>query len=89
MLEVNGIDVFYGNLQVLWNVSFKVTEGLTVIIGPNGAGKTTTVRAIIGLNRPAKGAISFLRKKIDRLPPYRIAELGISLVPEAENSSQG
>lgn len=82
MLEVNGIDVFYGNLQVLWNVSFKVTKGLTVIIGPNGSGKTTTVRTIMGLNRPAGGSISFLGKRIDRLPPYRIAELGISLVPE-------
>ncbi len=84
MLRVNGIDVFYGDVQVLWDVSFHVDEGEVVaLIGANGAGKSTTLRTISGLLRPRKGTIEFLGERLDRIPPYRVIELGIAHVPEA------
>jgi branched-chain amino acid transport system ATP-binding protein len=83
MLIVDKIDVFYGDLQALWNVSFTVEEGeITVIVGSNGAGKTTTLKTISGLLRPTSGSISFLGERIDRMPPHSIVELGISQIPE-------
>jgi branched-chain amino acid transport system ATP-binding protein len=83
MLVVDGINVFYGDLQALWDVSFKAEKGsITVIVGPNGAGKTTTLKTISGLLRPRSGSISFLGERIDNAPPHRIAELGISHIPE-------
>ncbi len=84
MLRVSGIDVFYGDVQVLWDVSFHVDEGEVVaLIGANGAGKSTTLRTISGLLRPRKGSIEFLGERLDRIPPYRVIELGIAHVPEA------
>ena len=83
MLEVDKINVFYGDLQALWDVSFEVHEGeKVVIVGANGAGKTTTLRTISGLLRPKTGEIRFLGQRIDRLPPHKIVELGIAHVPE-------
>jgi len=83
MLEVNNINVFYGAVQALWDVSLNVEKGEIVgIIGSNGAGKTTTLKTISGLLHPKSGSISFLGKKIDRLPPYDIVKAGISHVPE-------
>lgn len=83
MLEVNGINVFYGDLQTLWDVSFKVTEEETVaIIGSNCAGKTTTLNTISGILRPRSGSIEFQGHRIDKLRPYRIVELGIAQIPE-------
>ena len=84
MLRVSGIDVFYGDVQVLWDVSFHVDEGEVVaLIGANGAGKSTTLRTISGLLRPRRGTIEFLGERLDRIPPYRVIELGIAHVPEA------
>ncbi len=84
MLKVNGIDVFYGDVQVLWDVSFHVGEGEVVaLIGTNGAGKSTTLRTISGLLRPRKGTVEFLGERLDQIPPYRIIELGLAHVPEA------
>ncbi|MEM1587357.1 MAG: ABC transporter ATP-binding protein [Candidatus Bathyarchaeia archaeon] len=83
MLEVNEINVFYGDLQVLWNVSFRVDKGETVaILGPNGAGKTTLCRTIVGELVPRTGSITFLGKRIDGLSIPEIIKLGISIVPE-------
>lgn len=83
MLEVNGINVFYGDLQALWDVSFKVTEEETVaIIGSNCAGKTTTLNTISGILRPRSGSIGFQGHRIDKLNPHRIVELGIAQIPE-------
>jgi len=83
MLEVDNINVFYGDLQALWNLSFRVEKGeVAVIAGPNGAGKTTTLKTISGLLHPKSGSISFLGQRIDRVPPHRIVEMGISHVPE-------
>ena len=84
MLRVNGIDVFYGDLQVLWDVSFEVKEKeIVVLLGANGAGKSTTIRTISALLSPRKGNIEFDGARIDRLPASRIIENGIVHVPEA------
>lgn len=83
MLEVENISVFYGDVQVLWDVSFKVEDGqIIAIIGPNGAGKTTTLKTISGLLPPRSGSIKFLGERINGVPPYQIVEAGISQVPE-------
>lgn len=83
MLEVDGIDVYYGNVQALWNVSIKVDEGeIVTMVGANGAGKTTTLKTISGLLHPASGSIKFLGEEINKLKPNRIVERGIAHIPE-------
>ncbi len=83
MLKVEHIDVFYGDLQVLWDVSFHVSEGeIVVLLGANGAGKSTTIKTVSSLLTPARGSISFLGNRIDRVPPYKVIEYGIAHVPE-------
>ncbi len=83
MLEVKDIDVFYGRVQVLWDVSFNVKEGeLLAIIGANGAGKTTIMKSIMGFLHPKKGIITFRGERINPLSTHQIASRGISLVPE-------
>jgi branched-chain amino acid transport system ATP-binding protein len=83
MLTVNHIDVFYGDLQVLWDVSFEVREEeILVLIGANGAGKSTTIRTLSSLLTPRKGSIEFDGVRLDQLPPYKIIEHGIVHVPE-------
>ncbi len=83
MLEVENVNVSYGDVQVLWNVSFEVKDGeVTVIVGSNGAGKTTTLRTLAGLMRPKSGSIEFFGKHIDKLLPHEIVKMGISLIPE-------
>lgn len=84
LLEVKGIDVFYGDVQVVRDVSFSVDSGEVVaLIGTNGAGKSTILKCISGLLRPAKGEILFDGKPIHTVPPYKLIELGIAHVPEA------
>jgi branched-chain amino acid transport system ATP-binding protein len=83
MLKVNGIDVFYGDLQVLWEVSFEVNEKeILVLVGANGAGKSTTIRTISSLLPPRKGSIEFDGVRLDKTPPYHVIEHGIVHVPE-------
>jgi branched-chain amino acid transport system ATP-binding protein len=84
MLKVKGIDVSYGDVQVLWDVSFEVGEGEVVaLIGANGAGKSTLLRTISGILRPSRGTIEFMEERLDTIPPYRIIEKGVAHVPEA------
>jgi branched-chain amino acid transport system ATP-binding protein len=84
MLNVSGIDVFYGDLQVLWDVSFEVREKeILVLVGANGAGKSTTLKTISGLLKPRKGSIEFGGVRLDRLSPDRVIGQGIVHVPEA------
>lgn len=83
LLEVKGIDVFYGDIQTLWGVSLEVHEGEIVsLVGPNGSGKTTLFKTIQGLLHPVSGEIRFLGQRIDRLPPYQLVELGLAYIPE-------
>jgi branched-chain amino acid transport system ATP-binding protein len=83
MLTVSGLNVFHGNLQVVWNLSFHVDKGeLVTMIGPNGAGKTTTVETIIGLNRKATGSVLFDNENILGSHPYDLFRKGLALVPE-------
>ncbi|MEM2560470.1 MAG: ABC transporter ATP-binding protein [Candidatus Bathyarchaeia archaeon] len=83
MLEVKGLNVKRGILQVLWDVSLNVKgKEIVALIGPNGSGKTTLMNTIIGFLKPFSGSIIFEGKEILALPPYEIVKLGISLVPE-------
>lgn len=82
MLKVNNIDSFYGNMQVIWDVSLEVKKGEVLsIIGVNGAGKTTLMKSLVGLVKKT-GTVLFEGKDISNLPSHRMAELGISYVPE-------
>jgi branched-chain amino acid transport system ATP-binding protein len=83
LLEISGLNVFHGNIQVVWDLTLTVDDGeMVTLIGPNGAGKTSTVETIIGLNRKATGSITFLGENILGLQPYDIFKKGLALVPE-------
>jgi branched-chain amino acid transport system ATP-binding protein len=83
LLEVDGIDVFYGRVQALRKVSLKVEEGEIVsLIGSNGAGKTTTLRAISGLSPASSGQIRLRGEEITRTPAEAIVSKGIGHAPE-------
>jgi branched-chain amino acid transport system ATP-binding protein len=84
VLEIKGIDVFYGDVQVLWDESFRVGEGeIVAMIGANGAGKSTTMRTISGILSPRRGEIIFDGVPIHKVEPYRLIEMGLAHVPEA------
>jgi len=83
MLTVKKIDVFYGDLQVLWDLSFEVRNGeIVVLIGANGAGKSTTIKTISSLLTPAKGTIELDGSRLDHHPPHAIIKQGVVHVPE-------
>jgi branched-chain amino acid transport system ATP-binding protein len=83
LLDVEGIDVFYGDVQVLYGLSLTVNEGeIVTLLGSNGAGKTTTLRAIAGLRPPRAGQIRFRGESLLALPATARAGRGIALVPE-------
>ena len=83
LLEVEGIETCYGLSQVLFGLSLAIAPGeMVTLMGRNGMGKTTTVRSIMGLTPARAGAIRFRGHDIRRLPAYRVAQLGIGLVPE-------
>jgi len=83
MLTVESIETAYGVSQVLFGVSLKVGTGQVVtLLGRNGMGKTTTVRSIMGIVQPKAGEVRFLGRPIHGLPSYRVAQIGIGLVPE-------
>jgi branched-chain amino acid transport system ATP-binding protein len=83
LLQVDGLQAFYGDAQALFGVALTVSEGeFVTMLGRNGMGKTTTVRAITGILPPGAGQIRFGGQDITRLPSHQIARLGIGLVPE-------
>jgi branched-chain amino acid transport system ATP-binding protein len=83
MLAVQELETAYGQSQVLFGVSLRITPGqVATLLGRNGMGKTTTVRSIMGMVRSRAGSIVFDGASITGLPSYRIAQAGIGLVPE-------
>ncbi len=83
MLDVRDLHAFYGRAHILHGVSLEARSGEVVaLLGRNGAGKSTAMKAIMGLVPPASGEVSFGSRRIERLPPYRIARLGLGYVPE-------
>src|SRR5437764_1757315 len=83
LLEVENIETCYGLSQVLFGLSLQVRTGeMVAMMGRNGMGKTTTVRSILGLTPARAGAIRFAGQDVRKLPSFRIAQLGIGLVPE-------
>lgn len=83
LLVVEGLEVTYGETQILWGVSFTVTEGsITALVGSNGAGKTTTLRTVAGLVAPRRGRIEFAGGAIAGRPSREVVAAGVSIVPE-------
>ena len=83
VLELDRISVFYGDVQVIFDLTLAVGEGeIVTLIGSNGAGKTTTVNTVSGIVRPASGDIRFEDASIVQTPPYRLVEMGLVQVPE-------
>ncbi len=85
MLEISSLDVSYGRVQVLFDVSITVPEGeLVTVIGANGAGKTTLLLTVSGVLKPQSGSIRFEGREIDNLPPHEIVGLGVGHVPQGK-----
>jgi len=83
MLEIQGLDVFYDDVQAVWDVSLHVDEGsIVALVGANGAGKSTLLKTISGITPAERGAILFSGKSLTNLPPQDIVDMGISHVPE-------
>jgi branched-chain amino acid transport system ATP-binding protein len=83
MLKVEGISTQYGDIKVLWNTSLTISsKEMVTMVGSNGSGKTTMINTITGLIHATTGKIEFLGQPIHQLPPHRIVERGISLIPE-------
>jgi branched-chain amino acid transport system ATP-binding protein len=83
MLEVKSLDVFYGDVQVLWDVNFEVKQGeIVAMIGANGSGKSTTLATISSLLKPRRGSVTFEGKPLHTRAAHEIISLGISHVPE-------
>jgi branched-chain amino acid transport system ATP-binding protein len=84
VLEIKNIDVFYGDVQVIWDVSFEVKTGeIVALIGANGAGKSTILKTISSILKPMRGEIFFNGIPISQMESYKIIETGIVHVPEA------
>ena len=83
MLRVSNLNVFYGSIHAIRDISFHVDEGeIVTLIGANGAGKTTTMHAISGLLRPKSGEIDFMDHRISQMEAHKIIGLGLAQVPE-------
>ncbi|HBQ85606.1 MAG TPA: branched-chain amino acid ABC transporter ATP-binding protein [Syntrophomonas sp.] len=83
MLEINNLNVAYGDTQVIWDLNLKVEQGeIVTMLGPNGAGKTTILRTICGLVKPASGNINFQGEDLLKVAPHERPRHGIVMVPE-------
>lgn len=83
MLEVSGINSFYGKAHILHDLSFELGMGEVVaLLGRNGAGKTTTIKSIMQMVRPQTGDVRFEGADLTRIPPHKVAKLGLGYVPE-------
>ncbi|HEV3365081.1 MAG TPA: ATP-binding cassette domain-containing protein, partial [Acidimicrobiia bacterium] len=83
LLNVEAIDVYYGDLQALRGVTLAVERGQVVaVLGPNGAGKSTLLRTISGIVRYRSGQVALEGRALDGIPPHKVADIGIAHVPE-------
>lgn len=83
MLEIAGLDAYYGRAHILQGVSFSMGRGeVLALMGRNGAGKSTTMKAVMGLVPPAAGSVTFEGSRVDGREPFEIARIGIGYVPE-------
>jgi branched-chain amino acid transport system ATP-binding protein len=83
MLELANIHTFYDESHILHGISLSVADSsLVALLGRNGMGKTTTVRSIIGFTPPRSGSVAFRGSEIQGLPPYKICQMGLALVPQ-------
>lgn len=82
MLEIKKLNVFYGKLHVIWDLSMTVGDEGVGLFGPNGAGKTTLINTILGLVKPRSGEILFEGRRIDGLDTHKIVREGIAVVPQ-------
>ena len=90
MLSVKDINVFYGSIHAIRDVSFYVNEGeIVTLIGANGAGKTTTMHAISGLLKPKSGEIVYCGQTISKMEAHKIIRLGLAQVPEGRRVFSG
>jgi branched-chain amino acid transport system ATP-binding protein len=90
MFEIKGLNVGYGKVQVLWDVSLRVEQGeIVTVLGPNGAGKSTLLQTALGLLKPMEpresGRITYRNQRIDGRSPEEIVRLGIALIPEEKS----
>ena len=84
VLEVKGVDVFYGDVQVLWDVSFEVKKGeIVALIGANGSGKTTSLNTVSSILTPRRGTVTYEGQPLHTRAPHDLVGLGIAHVPEA------
>ncbi len=89
MLEVNNINVYYGSIHAIKDISFEVNEGeIVTLIGANGAGKSTTLQTISGLLRSKTGRITFQGRNMNSVPAHKIVSMGIAQVPEGRRIFQ-
>ena len=83
MLEVRNVDVSYGDIQALWDVSLTARdEEIVALVGSNGAGKTTVLKTITGVLKPTKGSVTLYGIRSDTIPAHKVVGLGVSMVPE-------
>ena len=83
LLDVAGLDVFYDDLQAIFDMNFAVAEGEAVaLVGANGAGKSTFLKALVGLIERRSGVVHFDGADISQMPPERVSRLGLIMVPE-------
>ncbi|OKO79242.1 ABC transporter ATP-binding protein [Bradyrhizobium sp. NAS96.2] len=83
LLDVNGLQIFYGDLQAVFDMNFTVADGEAVaLVGANGAGKSTFLKALVGLNEERRGAVLFDGIDISQMPAEQVSRLGLIMVPE-------
>ncbi|MHC2258051.1 ABC-type branched-subunit amino acid transport system ATPase component [Bradyrhizobium embrapense] len=87
LLDVNGLQIFYGDLQAVFDMNFTVADGEAVaLVGANGAGKSTFLKALVGLNEERKGAVHFDGIDISQMPAEEVSRLGLIMVPEGREA---
>ncbi|WFU59150.1 ABC transporter ATP-binding protein [Bradyrhizobium pachyrhizi] len=83
LLDVNGLQIFYGDLQAVFDMNFTVADGEAVaLVGANGAGKSTFLKALVGLNEERRGTVQFDGIDISQMPAEEVSRLGLIMVPE-------